>query len=115
MKPMRSSTWFRKFKLLQEGVVIGLLIIAFTPCLSAVPLRDADLNQIRFDQNLGTQVSPDLTFLDEQGRAVRLGDYLGKKPIVLNLGYYECPMLCTLVLNGMVECLGDMRWTIGKD
>ena len=79
------------------------------------PLLDSDLNQIRFDQNIGAQVSPELEFLDEAGRPVRLGNYFGKRPVVLVLGYYECPMLCTLVLNGMVECLGDMRWSIGKE
>jgi protein SCO1/2 len=104
-------------RLLQSWGFLWFIILTVVCAWSghAARLLDSDLNQIRFDQNLGAQVSPELDFVDEQGRAVRLADYLGKKPVVLNLGYYECPMLCTLVLNGMVECLGDMRWTIGKE
>jgi protein SCO1/2 len=95
---------------------LGSVAIAeFSFHVQAARLLDDDLNQIRFDQNLGAQVSPELPFVNEVGGTVQLRDYFGKKPIVLVMGYYECPMLCTLVLNGMVECLGDMRWTIGKE
>ncbi|HVV00867.1 MAG TPA: hypothetical protein VHH88_05860, partial [Verrucomicrobiae bacterium] len=109
-----------------RGVIVLLvlcaMVAAFSPGANAVaadaqaaprPLLDSDLKAIRFDQNLNGRVSPDLRFVDETGRNVRLGDYLGKKPVILVPGYYKCPMLCTLVFNGLVECLGDMRWTIG--
>ena len=78
-------------------------------------LTDAQLLQIKFVQQLNSQVSPDLVFRDESGRQVRLGDYFGKRPIVLVLGYYSCPMLCTLVLNGMTEGLRDLKWSAGED
>lgn len=78
------------------------------------PLSDDTLAAINFEQKLGTQISLDLTFVDETGAKVHLRDYAGKKPLLLNLGYYECPMLCGLVLNGMVESLQDLRWTVGK-
>ena len=58
---------------------------------------------IKIQQNLGVQVPLDLMFRDEQDRPVRLGDYFTDKPVVLSLVYYGCPMLCTLVLNGMVS------------
>jgi len=61
------------------------------------------------------QVSLDLLFRDETGKPVCLGDYLGEKPVVLVLGYYQCPMLCTLLMNGMVEALQDLKWSIGKE
>lgn len=88
--------------------------------LDAVPARaqavtDDALNKVTFDQNLNTQISLDLPFWDEQGRAVQLRDYFGKKPVVLVLGYYNCPMLCTLVLNGLVATMGDMRWSAGRE
>jgi protein SCO1/2 len=57
----------------------------------------------------------DLPFVDETGRAVRLGDYFGEKPVVLVLGYYGCPMLCTLVLNGLVETMEGMKWRVGNE
>ena len=52
------------------------------------------------DQRLGEQLPLDLPFSGRDGRDVRLGDYFGKRPVVLALVYYECPMLCTQVLNG---------------
>jgi protein SCO1/2 len=57
------------------------------------------LQKVRFDQNLNAQVPLDLPFRDESGREVRLRQYLGSKPVVLSMVYYECPMLCTVVLN----------------
>ena len=78
-------------------------------------LTEAQLLQIRFDQKLGAQVSPDLVFRDETGKEVRLGNYFGKRPMVLVLGYYGCPMLCTLVMNGATEALRDLKWSVGED
>ena len=63
------------------------------------------LKQIGFDQKLNAQVPLDLPFVDEEGRAVHLGDYFGKRPVVLALVYYDCPMLCTQVMNGAVASL----------
>ncbi len=90
-------------------------LVALTFRCAAQSLPDETLAQIRFEQKLKSQVSPGLSFLDEQGSQVRLGDYFGRKPILLVLGYYECPMLCTLVLNGMVESAADMKWSIGRE
>ncbi|HSU56062.1 MAG TPA: SCO family protein [Candidatus Dormibacteraeota bacterium] len=79
------------------------------------PLPDSTLAQIEFDQRPGTQISPDLTFTDEEGQAVQLNKYFGTKPTILLLGYYECPMLCAMVLNGLIESLQDIRSNVGKD
>jgi protein SCO1/2 len=81
----------------------------------AQTLPDETLARIRFEQKLDGQVSLDLPFRDEDGRPVRLRQYFGEKPVVLVLGYYQCPMLCTLVLNGMVESAADMKWSIGRE
>ncbi|MGH7940900.1 MAG: SCO family protein [Limisphaerales bacterium] len=81
---------------------------------AANSLTDAQLLQIKFDQKPGSQVASDLVFRDETGKQVRLGDYFGKRPIILILGYYRCPMLCTLILDGMTEGLRDLRWTAGN-
>src|SRR5262245_55018194 len=57
------------------------------------------------EQRLNEAVPLDLTFRDETGRTVQLRDYFGDKPVVLSLVYFKCPMLCTLVLNGLVRSL----------
>ncbi|GBD24913.1 hypothetical protein HRbin30_00227 [bacterium HR30] len=77
----------------------------------SVPL----LQQVDFEQRLGTQVPLELTFRDETGQPVRLGDYFQGKPVILTLSYYECPMLCTLVLNGLVSALRALRFDLGKE
>src|SRR5262249_45702381 len=87
----------------------------FVSATQAQSLSDETLANISFEQKPGSQVSLDLSFVDESGRQVRLGDLLSKKPVMLFLGYYQCPMLCTLALNGMVEALQDIRWSIGKE
>jgi len=98
------------------AALIGLLGAVETP--HAAPgraLSDADLSRVQFEQKLNNQVSLDLSFRDEAGKTVRLGDYFGRKPIILVLGYYGCPMLCTLVANGLVESLEDLKWSIGRE
>jgi len=78
-------------------------------------LTDSQLLQVKFDQKTGAQVSPALVFRDETGKEVSLGDYFGKRPIVLIPGYYSCPMLCSLVMQGVVECFRDLRWSAGDE
>ena len=67
--------------------------------------KPAILKDIGIDQRLNEQLPLDLPLRDEAGRAVRLGDYFGKRPVILALVYYNCPMLCTQVLNGLVGAL----------
>jgi protein SCO1 len=73
------------------------------------------LQDVGIDQKLGAMVPLDLTFNDEQGRAVRLGDELDHRPVVLVLVYYQCPMLCTMVLNDLVATMRSMPETAGQD
>jgi protein SCO1/2 len=75
----------------------------------------AQLKSVGFDQRLNEQVPLDLVFTDETGKSVKLGDYFGHKPVILVLAYYRCPMLCTLVLNGLVQGMRDMPFTAGRD
>jgi protein SCO1/2 len=92
-----------------------LCIILSAEAVSAQPLSDNSLRQIVFEQKLGASVSLDLPFRDETGKKVRLGDYFGKRPVILVLGYYSCPMLCMVVLNGMISGLQDIKPEIGRD
>lgn len=77
-----------------------------------VPLA---LRDIGIEQRLGEQVPLDIAFRDEAGRTVKLGDYFGKRPVVVSLVYYNCPKLCNLVLNGLVGGLRTLPFTVGKD
>jgi protein SCO1/2 len=73
------------------------------------------LENIAITERLGAIVPLDLRFVDETGDTVRIGDYFGKGPVLLNLGYYNCPMLCGLVLNGLLAGLQGIEWTPGKE
>jgi len=66
-------------------------------------------------QKLNGQVPLDLPFVDEEGRAVKLGDYFGKKPVVLSLIYYACPMLCTTAENGLLEAAKQLKFDAGDE
>lgn len=82
----------------------------------AVPnTRPALLNDVGIDQKLNQQIPLDLVFRDETNQAVTLQTYFGKKPVVLALIYYNCPMLCTLVLNGLIQSLNTMSFVVGKE
>ena len=73
------------------------------------------LQTVAFEQRLNQQLPLDLRFTDEHGAAVKLGDYFGTKPVVLALVYYECPMLCTQVLNGLESALRVMTESVGDE
>jgi len=76
----------------------------------------ADLEGVGVTQRLDESVPLDLRFRDEDGNEVRLGDYFdSQRPVLLSLVYYECPMLCTLVLDGMVRVLQGMDWVPGQN
>ena len=72
------------------------------------------IQDIGFDQRLNAQVPLDLVFRDETGRSVPLREYFGQKPVILALAYYECPMLCTLVLNGLLRSLRALSFDVGN-
>src|SRR5205814_7323719 len=97
--------------------LVFISFIASTLCQAAQPqpLSDSTLAGIVFEQRLNQQLSLGLAFRDEEWNPVKLGDCFTRKPVILVLGYYECPMLCTLALNGLVESLQDMKWSVGKE
>jgi len=73
------------------------------------------IQQVAFEQKINQPLPLDLTFRDEAGRSVALGDYFGRRPVVLALVYYECPMLCTYVLDGLVRTLKPLSFNPGQD
>ncbi len=77
--------------------------------------RPTPLKEVTIEQRLNSQLPLDATFRDETGQTVQLGKYFGKRPVVLALVYYECPMLCTQILNGMVRAAKVLTFTPGED
>jgi protein SCO1/2 len=77
-------------------------------------VRPPGLKNVGIQQNLNEQIPPDLEFRDESGKAVHLSDYFGKKPMILNLVYYNCPMLCGEVLSGLETALKPLKFDVGK-
>jgi len=73
------------------------------------------VSEVGIDQRLDEQIPLDLEFRDEQGNDVHLSDYFGSRPVIVSLVYYRCPMLCTQVLNGMVETFKTLSFTAGKE
>ena len=86
---------------------------AAAPAPASEPV--APLRDVGFDQKLGDQVPLDLEFRDETGRAVRLGDLFGGKPVILSLAYYDCPMICALALQGIASSMKPLTFTPGKE
>jgi cytochrome c oxidase subunit II len=97
--------------------VIGIIICwaLITAAAAAQPSRPIKPGAIGFDQRLDEQVPLDLAFRDEAGKTVRLGDYFNRKPVILALVYYQCPMLCNQVLNGLAGSLKALSFDAGKE
>jgi protein SCO1 len=70
---------------------------------------------VGIDQKLNTQLPLDLEFTDSSGKAVRLGDYFGERPVLLVPVYYTCPMLCNMILDGVTQSIANLRFTPGKE
>lgn len=106
----------------------GILMVLAGACLCAqappklqpgenVPnTKPPILEQVGLDQHLNQQIPLDLMFVDENGQAVQLRQYFGSKPVLLALVYFQCPMLCSQVQNGLTGALnGIVRFNVGRD
>lgn len=75
-----------------------------------------ELKHVAIDEHLGSTIPLDLTFRDERDQPVQLRRYFsGKKPVVLQLGYYRCPMLCDVISHGLLDSLKEIKLEAGKD
>jgi len=107
------------------AVAVMLLSAAVSALGQAAPRGDlgqtrsdqkpAILDQVGIDQRLDQPVPLDLTFVDENGQTVKLGQYFGQKPVVLSLVYYQCPMLCSQVLFGLTSSLNVLSFDVGRE
>ncbi|HMA18324.1 MAG TPA: SCO family protein, partial [Thermoanaerobaculia bacterium] len=97
--------------------ISAALFLAALPLL-AQPVPDGRppiLRGVDIEQHLDRLLPLDTEFKNEAGRTVRLREYFGKRPVVLVLAYYDCPMLCTQVLNGLVSAMGVLSFDAGKE
>lgn len=114
-------TMYTKYKhpappsLLFALALSGLLLRAL-PAQAQVVQNVGGLEGVGITEHLDAQLPLDAAFKDETGKDVLLGDYFdGKRPVILNLIYFNCPMLCSLVVNGMVDGLKELDWGAGQE
>lgn len=98
------------------GTVAVQISLVLTGYGQVVLESDPDLERIDVIEHLGDRVPPELTFVNDLGDTVQIGDYFGQgRTSVLVLGYYRCPMLCNLVFNGLVDGFNELDWELGRD
>ncbi len=105
-------------KILFTGI-ISLIILLISMSLSQAQIANQnpdELQDIDVGEHLGGYIPLDLNFTDDQGQSVLLKKYFDQgKPVILVLAYYECPMLCTLVLNGLTQSVYKLNMQLGED
>ncbi len=95
--------------------LVALLLLAGAAGAQRAEPLPPELEGVRIDPRVGEPLPLDAAFVDEEGKAVRLRDYFGSdRPVILNLGYNRCPMLCSLVLNGLVDALKGVDMEPGE-
>jgi len=93
-------------------LIAVLAILLVRPLCALTP---GDLSRVKFEQHPGQQISHDLLFRDETGNTLKLGAVLGHVPVILVPGYYRCPMLCTMINDGLINALENLRASVGSD
>ncbi len=99
--------------LIRLASITAFLLMAL--CSKAQTLPDETLASVGFEQKLGTQIPMHLGFRDESGKPVTLADLSAHRPVILVMAYYDCPGLCTLVLNGLTEACQNLQMEAGRD
>lgn len=101
-----------------KKISLAALVVLFVcPAAGAQVVRDSVVELMGIDiiEHLGDSLPLNLSFVDDKGNQVTLSDYFkGDKPVLLTLGYYECPMLCNLVFNGVSEGIKELGWVPGE-
>lgn len=98
---------------MKRNILFSLLF--FASALFAENTIPPILQDVDIEQKLNAQIPLATQFRNELGKLVRLSDLLNDKPAILTLVYYECPMLCTQVLNGLVSSLRPLNFTPGQE
>ena len=93
-----------------------LVLFLLSSLAFANPNLPKQLDDVGVKERLGDTIDLTIPFLQEEGQPVSFQDYVkGNRPIVVMLGYYECPKLCSLILNGFLGAARAVTWTLGKE
>ena len=114
----RRNRWFdgARVRVLAAACLLLWASVAFADGSLVEPAQmPGPLQQVHIEQQLGADLPLDTRFVDQDGRDVALGDYFGDRPVILAFVYYECPMLCSLILNGMASSLDIVKLNPGED
>ncbi len=83
---------------------------------TAAEATPRELLSVKVDERLDAPIPGDATFHDPEGKSVRLGDLIdGKRPTLLTFAYFNCPVLCSVILNSAVTSMSKIPWTIGRE
>lgn len=102
-------------KKIMIAVTLAFVCIAGLSAPALAVNQRALLEEVRFEQKLGAQAPMDAVFTDSTGQKVRLRDLLRDKPAILVPMYHGCPMLCSMVMNGLMRTLRAMELEVGED
>src|SRR5262249_30144437 len=94
---------------------LGLLAASASAQVTIPKDEKFDPRAVGIDQRLDAAIPLDAAFTDETGKAVRLGDYFGQKPVILNMIFYKCTGSCLLESEGMVAAFKEVSFTAGKE
>ena len=109
------QVWKTIIVLLVAGILAHGQKLKDRELATAASVLPPGLRNVSLEQKLNQQVPLDLSFHDDTGRELPLSSYFGGKPVILALVYYQCPMLCTQILNGLVMSLRGMSLESGRD
>ena len=99
-----------------KHTLLSLLLAAGVTLPAQINKTPRELEGVGVEEKLNTLVDGSIEFVAENGRPVPLRNYLNQgRPVILNFVYYSCPMLCSMVLNGVTASIRDLAWTPGKD
>ncbi len=101
-------------KLFSKFFLVGFFVLSQINFVFSAESLPVELQEVGLEEHLGNFVSPSIPFRDEKNQPVLLGDFFDKThPVILNLVYFECPNLCGFLLNGLMDSLNKMNWSVG--
>ena len=105
---------------LVPAIFLVCLLLGFSATTHAQPGIDEpvlrSVENVDIVEHLNQQLPLDLKFQNEIGQFVPLKDFFqDSRPVILNLAYFSCPMLCNLVVEGMIDAIGQIGWTMGEE
>ena len=109
-----------RFAIITSRTYVGFFWAVILPLLMALQVHAQSYTEglqqrIGIDQKLGDQLPLDLRFVDSEGNTVHLRDFFGEKPILLSLVYFDCPMLCTQVINSLLRAMNVLSFGAGTE